>query len=30
VHVDGKVFLTMATPISIRAQSGALELVDFS
>jgi diacylglycerol kinase (ATP) len=30
VHVDGKVFLTMATPISIRAQSGALELLDFS
>jgi diacylglycerol kinase (ATP) len=30
VHVDGKVFLTMATPISIRIQSGALELVDFS
>jgi diacylglycerol kinase (ATP) len=30
VHVDGKVFLTMAAPISIRAQSGALELLDFS
>ena len=30
VHVDGKVFLTMATPISIRAQSNALELLDFS
>jgi diacylglycerol kinase (ATP) len=30
VHVDGKVFLTMATPISIRAQAGALELLDFS
>ncbi len=30
VHVDGKVFLTMATPISIRPQSGALELLDFS
>jgi diacylglycerol kinase family enzyme len=30
VHVDGKVFLTMATPISIRAQSGALETLEFS
>jgi diacylglycerol kinase (ATP) len=30
VHVDGKVFLTMATPISIRAQSGALQVLDFS
>jgi diacylglycerol kinase family enzyme len=30
VHVDGKVFLTMATPISIRPQSGALQLLDFS
>ena len=30
VHVDGKVFLTMATPMSIWAQSGALELADFS
>jgi diacylglycerol kinase (ATP) len=30
VHVDGKVFLTMATPISIRLQSGGLELLDFS
>ena len=30
VHVDGKVFLTMATPISVRAQSGALEVLDFS
>jgi diacylglycerol kinase (ATP) len=29
VHVDGKVFLTMATPISIRIHSGALELMDF-
>jgi diacylglycerol kinase family enzyme len=30
VHVDGKVFLTMATPISIRIHSGALEVMDFS
>jgi diacylglycerol kinase (ATP) len=30
VHVDGKVFLTMATPISIRAQTGALEVLDLS
>lgn len=30
VHVDGKVFLTMATPISVRAQPGALELLDFA
>ena len=30
VYVDGKVFLIMATPISIRAQSNALELLDFS
>ena len=30
VHVDGKVYLTMATPISVRAQSAALELLDFS
>lgn len=30
VHVDGKVFFRMSTPISIRAQSGALELLDFS
>jgi diacylglycerol kinase family enzyme len=30
VHVDGKVYLTMATPISIRAQSAAVELLDFS
>jgi diacylglycerol kinase (ATP) len=27
-HVDGKVFLTMATPISIRLQSRALRLLD--
>jgi len=30
VHVDGKVFLTMATPIGITIQTGALELVDFA
>ena len=30
VHVDGKVFLTMATPISISIQLGALEVLDFS
>jgi diacylglycerol kinase (ATP) len=30
VHVDGKVFLTMATPISITIQTGVLELVDFT
>ena len=30
VHVDGKVFLTMATPISIRPQSRALQVLDFS
>jgi diacylglycerol kinase (ATP) len=30
VHVDGKVFLTMATPITVRAQPGALEVIDFS
>jgi diacylglycerol kinase (ATP) len=29
-HVDGKVFLTMAAPISIRLQSCALRLVDFT
>ena len=29
-HVDGKVFLTMATPISIRCQPGVLEVIDFS
>jgi diacylglycerol kinase family enzyme len=29
VHVDGKVFLTMAAPISIRVHSGALELMVF-
>jgi diacylglycerol kinase (ATP) len=30
VHVDGKVFLTMASPISIRCQPGVLEVLDFS
>jgi diacylglycerol kinase (ATP) len=30
VHVDGKVFLAMATPISVRPQPAALELLDFS
>jgi len=29
-HVDGKVFLTMAAPISIRCQPGVLEVIDFS
>lgn len=29
-HVDGKVFLTMATPISIRLQPRALQLLDFT
>ena len=28
VHVDGKVYLTMATPISIRLECGALRLID--
>jgi diacylglycerol kinase (ATP) len=28
-HIDGEVFLTMATPITISVQSGALDLVDF-
>jgi diacylglycerol kinase (ATP) len=28
VHVDGKVFLTMATPVTIRPQPGALDLLD--
>lgn len=28
VHVDGKVFLTMATPVSIRLECGALRLID--
>jgi len=30
VHVDGKVFLTMATPISVRIQPEVLEVLDFS
>jgi diacylglycerol kinase (ATP) len=29
-HVDGKVFLTMAMPISVRSQPGVLEVIDFS
>lgn len=29
-HVDGKVFLTMATPTSIRCQPGVLQVLDFS
>jgi diacylglycerol kinase (ATP) len=30
VHVDGKVFLTMATPVTIRPQPNALDLLDLS
>jgi hypothetical protein len=30
VHVDGKVFLTTATPISVIIQTGVLELVDLA
>jgi diacylglycerol kinase (ATP) len=30
VHIDGKVFLTMATPVTIRPQPAALDLVDLS
>lgn len=29
-HVDGKVFLTMATPVSIRLQARALDLLDLT
>lgn len=29
-HVDGKVLLTMATPVSVRLECGALRLVDFT
>ena len=29
-HVDGKVFLSMATPVSIRLQARALDLLDLN
>jgi hypothetical protein len=30
MHVDGEVFLTTETPVAIRTESGALDLLDFA